>query len=367
MKKQRRIVSILIFLIMVLNLILPNDYAHAAFADSPASKSGVEQGVEDAVKPNEAENEVGSGAVTPEVDTSDAEAGLSGEGEKPKEEVQDTLDEADTDDSDNLIEDETTNYSTEGDPEVLSGGIYDEPISTWAFSGVEDLNKDGIIDSKDLSLVAGKYNSKRGQGNYNSESDFNGDGIIDIYDLVRVSSKSGTKGKIAIDPGHGGRDPGADGPSGLLEKDITLKVGLKVRALLESYGYTVVMTRTTDTYVSLQERCDIANNSGADLFVSIHNNSFSDPSANGTETFSYYSHDAGGQVARSIQSELVSALGLRNRGTKTSDFYVLRNTNMPAALTELAFISNPREEALLNTDDFQNKAAKAIVDGILGY
>lgn len=178
---------------------------------------------------------------------------------------------------------------------------------------------------------------------------------------------TGSIKKVAIDPGHGGDDPGAIGYTGKEEKVVTLAVGLKVRDLLESYGYEIVMTRITDKTLSLQERCDIANNSKADFFISIHANSFYDPSANGTETYSYFANDMGGEIAKLIQSKLVSALGLTNRGHKTNDFYVLKNTNMPAALAELAFISNEREEQLLFTESFQDKAARAIVDGILAY
>ena len=373
MRKQKNVISILVFFIMTLNLILPSKYADVAFAYSPVSKSGVEQNESKDQKVNQADDDLrvdqdeSSILSNPEEMPDEAIGGLNNASEGSKEESDGMLEDSEEISNDNLLEDEKGDLSAEEDSSVLSGGLYDEPISTWSFNGLKDLNKDGVINSRDLSLVAARYNAKKGQANYSAGSDFNGDGIIDIYDLVIVSSNSGSKGKIAIDPGHGGSDAGAVGPSGIREKDITLKVGLKVRDLLESYGYTVVMTRTTDTFVSLQERCDIANNSNADLFVSIHNNSFGDPSANGTETFSYFSYDEGGQVARSIQSKLVSALGLRNRGTKTADFYVLRNTKMPAALTELAFISNPTEEALLNTEDFQNKAAKAIVDGIIGY
>lgn len=250
---------------------------------------------------------------------------------------------------------------------VLQGAILDRAVTTWAFAGIEDINKDGTIDAKDVTAAATRYNAMKGQSNYDAATDVNNDGIIDVYDIARISGKAGTKGTIVVDPGHGGSDPGAIGPNGLQEKDVVLKVGLKVRDLLESYGYTVVMTRKTDIYVSLQERCDIANNSEADFFISIHNNSFGNSSAHGTETFSYYSNDLGAQLARSIQNNLVSALGRYNRGHKTADFYVLRNTKMPSALAELAFISNPTEEALLKTDEFQTKAAKAIVQGIVGF
>ncbi|MGU8835614.1 N-acetylmuramoyl-L-alanine amidase [Clostridium perfringens] len=173
--------------------------------------------------------------------------------------------------------------------------------------------------------------------------------------------------KVVVDPGHGGSDPGAIGPNGIREKDIALKVGLKVKDLLKQNGISVVMTRDTDVYLSLEERCRIANATDSDFFISIHNNSSSSPSANGTETFSYSSTGMSADVAKLIQSRMVSALKLTNRGHKTANFYVIKNTKMASALAEIAFISNPTEESLLKTDSFQNKAAQAIVDGIMDY
>ncbi len=185
----------------------------------------------------------------------------------------------------------------------------------------------------------------------------------------------GIKGRmIVVDPGHGGSDPGAIGPSGICEKDVALEVAKKVQRLLENAGAHVVMTRTTDrdvyaSYASdrqeLQARVDVANSTpGAEVFLSIHCNAFSNPDANGTESYSYYGSLEGKRLATVLQEELVSAGGLRNRGTKEANFYVLKYSNIPASLVELAFISNEREEALLNTADFQNKMAFAIVRGL---
>lgn len=173
--------------------------------------------------------------------------------------------------------------------------------------------------------------------------------------------------KVVIDPGHGGSDPGAVGPTGKQEKDVVLSVSLKLRDLLESRGVSVVMTRTTDIYLTLQERTKISNNSGADFFLSVHANSSTTPTSNGTETYSYNSTGMGAEVAKSIQNELVKAIGLTNRGFKTANFYVIKYNNIPSALVELAFISNPNEETLLASDAFQNKCAEAIAIAILNY
>lgn len=179
---------------------------------------------------------------------------------------------------------------------------------------------------------------------------------------------------IVLDPGHGGSDSGAVGPRGAREKDVALQVAQKVQRLLEGAGAHVVMTRTTDrdvygTHASagqeLQARVNVANGTrGTDAFVSIHCNSFSNPDANGTETYSYYGSVQGSRLAAILQEELVRAGGLRNRGAKEANFYVLKHSNMPASLVELAFISNWREEALLTSEDFQDKMAFAIAKGI---
>lgn len=182
-----------------------------------------------------------------------------------------------------------------------------------------------------------------------------------------LPSVTGKINKIVIDPGHGGSDPGAIGPTKVKEKDVVLNVSLKLKNLLESRGVTVVMTRATDIYLTLQQRTQISNNSGADYFLSVHANSFSNPSSNGTETFSYNSTGMGAEVAKSIQNNLLNAVNLTNRGFKTDNFYVIKYNNIPSSLVELAFISNPREETLLANDAFQNKCAEAIAKAILNY
>ncbi len=171
--------------------------------------------------------------------------------------------------------------------------------------------------------------------------------------------------KVCLDPGHGGEDPGAVGPTGLKEKDVNLKVALKLKALLEAEGASVLLTRADDRYVSLSDRCQIANSWRADIFVSIHHNSVSDPSVNGTETLiSPAAGDFTRQLANSIQAELVAELKLTNRGVKERSLYVLNNTFMPAVLTEASFISNPDEEKRLRDDAYLEREARAILRGI---
>lgn len=173
---------------------------------------------------------------------------------------------------------------------------------------------------------------------------------------------------IVLDPGHGGHDPGAVGPTGLRESDIVLDVAKRVRDLLLDSGHKVRLTRETDCYVSLSARAEFANRERAELFVSVHCNAATDPRAHGTETWYYPSSVNGRRLAEVLQQALVAALRRRDRGLKTSsNLTVLRRTVMPAALVELAFISNDEEEQLLGLDEVRMAAATAIAEGVRSY
>lgn len=180
---------------------------------------------------------------------------------------------------------------------------------------------------------------------------------------------------IAIDAGHGGPDPGALGSLGTKEKEVTLEVAKRVQKLLEARGAKVVMTRAGDQDIGLYERTDKANNAKADIFVSIHINANNDSSIGGTTTYTYNGSDPAqaariqesSRMARFVQTELVKTLGLRDIGLRDANFAVLRTSNMPAILAELAFISNVSEVKYMNTDVFRNVAAEAIVKGIGRY
>ena len=169
--------------------------------------------------------------------------------------------------------------------------------------------------------------------------------------------------KVFLDAGHGGKDPGALG-NGLREKDINLSVALKIGDVLKSHGVDVGYSRTTDVFVELQDRTTMANNFGADVFVSIHCNAFHDSSAQGVETYSYPGSVSGRDLAKAIQDSIVaSGVYTVNRGIKTANFAVLRQTNMPAALVELAFITNPQDADILRNR--QDDLALAVAKGIL--
>ena len=171
--------------------------------------------------------------------------------------------------------------------------------------------------------------------------------------------------KVFIDAGHGGKDPGAVA-NGLREKDVTLAVGLKVGKELERHRVKVTYSRKTDKFVSLDNRAKMANDANADCFVSIHTNAFRKSSAKGVETFSFPNSANGKKLAQSIQSNIINKkIYSINRGVKTANFAVLRKTVMPAALTEMAFITNKQDAKLLKTK--QNEFAEAIAKGILSY
>lgn len=197
----------------------------------------------------------------------------------------------------------------------------------------------------------------------------------DLNNLMTLKGK-----RIAIDPGHGGNDAGAIGPTGVMEKNVTLKVALELKRLLESQGAEVIMTRETDRTVSekgakasdieeLGARCDVANRAGVEIFISIHADSFTRPEARGTTGY-YYSKSTSGKgqkLADCIRRNLVEQLGTPSRGTQPCNFYVVKNTDMPATLIELGFISNKEEEQLLDSKEGVMKAAQGIFDGIEDY
>ena len=195
-----------------------------------------------------------------------------------------------------------------------------------------------------------------------------------------VEFKPGLNDKfIVIDPGHGGEDSGAIGPTGVTEKSLTLRISNELKKMLEGSGAEVLLTRTTDTEVSpkhreandveeLQARCDIANKEKADIFVCIHMDSFTSKVANGTTGFYYSKGTASSKkLAQLIQKGVVDKLNTENRGIKSCNFYVLKHTKMPATLIEVAFLSNPEEEKMMNSNAGVKKAAEGIFNGIADF
>lgn len=180
---------------------------------------------------------------------------------------------------------------------------------------------------------------------------------------------------IVLDAGHGGTDSGAVGQIDgnlVLEKNLTIEITNKVKGILEKAGYTVSMTRTDDSLPTLVERPTQANEENAAVFVSIHINSVDNaPQANGTEVFYAESNngDAYGttseKLAENILNRMLYYMGSTNRGVKTAEHAVTKRCNMPAALAEVGFITNPTEVYNMTTDEYQYKAAQGIAEGIM--
>ncbi|WP_242021457.1 MULTISPECIES: DUF3747 domain-containing protein [Cyanophyceae] len=171
---------------------------------------------------------------------------------------------------------------------------------------------------------------------------------------------------VVIDPGHGGRDPGAVGIGGLQEKQINTAISNRVQQQLAAAGITVLMTRSSDVFVDLDARAQYANRAGASVFVSIHANaiSMSRPEVNGLETY-YFS--SGERLARSIHASVLGNTDMRDRGVRTARFYVLRYTTMPSVLVETGFVTGSQDAARFRDPAAVNRIADGIAQGILNY
>ena len=172
------------------------------------------------------------------------------------------------------------------------------------------------------------------------------------------------KNKIVLDAGHGGTDYGAI-REGINEKDITLDLTERVGSILKSKGYKPAYTRTDDTYLGLQERCDFTDAENPEIFVSIHVNSAVATEPYGIET--HYYHEESKELAEVIQKHLMKEINTKDRGVLKSKFYVINHTEVPAVLVEIGFLSNPDERAEILTDKRKQATAKAIANGIIEY
>ncbi|WP_432355743.1 N-acetylmuramoyl-L-alanine amidase [Sporosarcina sp. A2] len=170
---------------------------------------------------------------------------------------------------------------------------------------------------------------------------------------------------IAIDPGHGGNDRGTTGTRGTDEKDLTLQTAELLAGKLKDAGATVVMTRNSDTYISLKKRPAIAQQEGADAFVSLHYDANPDRTIEGFTT--YYTQSNQLSFAQAVNDGLSGSLDLNNRGTQAANFLVLRENRLPAVLIELGFLSNSSEERVLKSSYFREQASQGIYKGLLHY
>ena len=199
-----------------------------------------------------------------------------------------------------------------------------------------------------------------------------------------ASKDKNTKRSIFLDPGHGGSDPGAIS-GGVREKDLTLSVYNKVSSKLASLGYTVLTSRNVDKDVDLVDRAEQANNANADMLLSIHFNAGGRGIARGIETYYYQSQEdivpkinkenhnnaerleRSRKLANKVQQNLLYQTGANDRGVKRASFTVLRETSIPSILVELGFIDNPEERNKVKTNEYQERLANGIVDGIVAY
>jgi N-acetylmuramoyl-L-alanine amidase len=216
--------------------------------------------------------------------------------------------------------------------------------------------------------------------------------------------------RIILDPGHGGKDPGAIGSAGTYEKDIVLDIAKRLKTILEGYQYDVKMTRADDTFIPLEQRTEIASQFVADLFISIHANASTTNRASGLEVYALKQLDRQEQkdpqriknldilfrklamqrqdksvenivtdmlysykssesfaLAQAISEEVEQDTRARNRGVYKAGFFVLRNTLMPAVLVEVGFLSNAREERQLNSNQYRQKIAEGIARSLREY
>ncbi|MGK7901206.1 MAG: N-acetylmuramoyl-L-alanine amidase [Hormoscilla sp.] len=171
---------------------------------------------------------------------------------------------------------------------------------------------------------------------------------------------------VVVDPGHGGRDPGAIGIGGLQEKQIVLDISRQVATILQRQGIQALLTRYDDREIDLQPRVDFAERVNASLFVSIHANaiSLSRPDVNGLETYYY---DTGGRLARTIHENILRRTGIPDRRLRRARFYVLRKTSMPAVLVETGFVTGADDAVRLRNPAYRRRMAEAIAEGILQY
>lgn len=203
---------------------------------------------------------------------------------------------------------------------------------------------------------------------------------ITVNRILPKASTNGEKRVVVLDAGHGGSDSGKISVTGTLEKDLNLSIVKKLQEMLENAGYEVLLTRTDENGLysesdrnrkisDMKKRCQIINDSGADIVVSIHLNSFTDPKVNGAQVF-YYKHSAQGKVLAScIQESFRNNLNPDNKRVEkyNDSYYMLLNTKPATVIAECGFLSNEEEAALIDTEEYRERIADAVFKGIENY
>jgi N-acetylmuramoyl-L-alanine amidase len=196
--------------------------------------------------------------------------------------------------------------------------------------------------------------------------------LPDPNEKPRLTPQPGTRplprGKlvVVVDPGHGGKDPGAIGIGGVREKDIIMPIGKRVAEILQQNGVQVVLTRSSDYFVTLPGRVQIAERAKADVFVSIHANALGGgrSEVSGLETY-YYGSGLG--LARAVHNNILQSVNVRDRGVRRARFFVLRKSSMPSILVETGYLTGREDVAKLRSSAYQQEMADAIARGVLQY
>jgi N-acetylmuramoyl-L-alanine amidase len=257
----------------------------------------------------------------------------------------------------------TESYSSDGLTYTVSYLTSSGDVGTGHIS-VNDIMVNDIDITKDGAYTKIIFHSKK-RYKYNIFTKYNvNSGIVDSTSITVLNPAAPGEKLIVIDAGHGGYDPGAAN-DGSTEKYFNLDLALRLNALLKANGIKTYMIRSEDIDVNLRERVYIANQLNCAFYYCIHNNSVL-ALATGTETL-YYSQDAKGfSIATTIEDELIATLNTTRRNVVSrDDLFVLNSTDAPAALSEILFMSNPDDLALLRDPDFRQRAAEAMYRGLV--
>lgn len=252
--------------------------------------------------------------------------------------------------------------------------LFSSTITNVSYANAMD-SQNGILNEKVVKDTLGKALR------YFANEWWENSGMAEKWNLNEIKNRvAGARhekklvGKtVVLDPGHGGTNPGAVANQ-VEEAQINLDVSLKVKDLLEKEGAKVVLTRDANRNVAakgvplsaeLQARLDIASAQAGDIFVSIHSNSNENSQIKGA--MSFYYDEGSKELAQTIQQQLIQSTKAVDKGIVKENFYVLKNSAVPAVLVELGFVTNPQEAAMLNTKSYQEKLAQGIYQGILAY
>ncbi len=256
--------------------------------------------------------------------------------------------------------------SFQTDHYLVVDGIWGEKTNAASLAATKKIQTllNGVGYGLDVDGIAGSLTFAAIK-DFQKNNGLDVDGIAGQQTIAKLNaliSQPESGKKVMLDPGHGGSDPGASG-NGFNEKDLNLSIANYCKAYLESAGYTVAMTRDADNYISLMSRCYAANNFGADVFVSVHNNA---GGGDGSE-FIYYPTSTNGKKLCDAIKPHIDALGQNFRRYIARDDAVVAYTKMPACIVECAFIDNATDIQIVSTDEKRKAMGEAIAKGVGDY